>query len=134
MGTGSPNPRNGNRMHARRSSRASLAERISSSSESRISATTKPYLLDFFSVFGRVVDSHAFKPEFVAAVMQLKAYILSCSVSTDVENEADDTTDGEMADQETKRACNLFRGASLTAWVMKSLVPTVGMKEGTRNE
>ena len=118
----------------RQSSRASLAECISSSSASRISATTKPDLLNFLTVFGRVVDSRANKPEVLAAVMQLKADILSRSVCTDGGNEADDTTDDEMAERAAKRICNLFREASLTAWVMKPLVPTAGMKEGTRNE
>ena len=127
---GTPAPRG----DGRPSSRTTVAERLVNSSASRISGTTKAELLNCLSVFGPTIDTRVNKPEVVAAVMQRMADNSSRAVSTEGGTDPDICSAGELAEQAASRVCVAFREASLTAWVMTSLVPTSGMKEGSGNE
>ena len=118
----------------RPSSSESVGQRLLNSSASRISAITKAELILFLSVFGRSVDVRVNKPVVVAAVMQLKADIQSGTISMEGGTEPDIISGDDLTKQAAGRICQAFREASLTAWVMKPLVPTVGTKEGSRNE
>ena len=66
--------------------------------------------------------------------MQLKADIQSGTVSMEGGAEPDIISGNDLTKQAAGAYVRHFREASLTAWVMKPLVPTVGMKEGSRNE
>ena len=117
----------------RPSSRRAAADRLTDMSPSRISSSTKSDLQSILSVFERSLDTRVSKSELVSAVNQLKADIACNSVGLDADSSAGENEE-EGGEQAAKTVSNAFREASLDAWVMKPLVATAGMKEGTRNE
>lgn len=64
----------------------------------------------------------------------LKADILSGAVEIRAAESSDLRTETERAESGVKRMLHALREASLHAWVMKPLVATAGMREGSRNE
>lgn len=117
----------------RPSSRRALAERITGYSQSRINAFTKSELQEMLRSFGRPIELRAPKAQLVTAMLQLKHDITEENVNLEEPDES--TQSEETLLSEAKE--DVHRGlleASVSAWVMKPLVSTMGMREGSRNE
>ncbi|CDF34053.1 unnamed protein product [Chondrus crispus] len=115
------------------SERRDLALRLERYSRSRINLFNRNDLQQMLGGFARGLSGAPSKTVLVNAVLQLQADIGAGTVELD-----DDGADSvSLSASLTERASKLLqklREASLHAWVMKPLVSTAGMKEGSRNE
>lgn len=112
-----------------------MATRIAGMTATHMASHNKAELESMLEVFARTVDSRATKAELLAAMNHLKSDIASGSVDLDGDiGEQSTLTEDHMVQEAVEKVCHSFREASLAAWVMKPLVETAAMKEGTRNE
>ena len=114
-------------------SRRALAEQIVNYSPSRIGSFNKTGLQRMLGVFGRQLDTRATKAQMVSVVLQLQTDIRDETVDLE-RGQLEVRSEAELQLESESGVCEALREASLGAWVMKPLVSTIGMKEGTRNE
>ena len=85
------------------------------------------------AVFERGMEARATKADLVAAVNQLKEDIANNVFDSEVDTEVHRTIQ-QQAENASKSLSHAFKEASSTAWVMKPLVATAGIREVSRNE
>ena len=115
------------------SQRRDLAERIARYSRSRVNAFTRNDLQKVLQVFGKGVASSPAKAVLLTALFQLQADLHAGTVDLEAAENVQISVESQLKDSATL-LLHTLREASLHAWVMKPLVSTAGMKEGSRNE
>lgn len=118
---------------ARNSSRQNLAASIGGYSQSRVTSFTKNELQAMLDVFGRRIETGVPKAQLVDAVLQLKQDIIEENVNLEGEEQGQQSEESILLEA-TASALKALQEASVAAWVMKPLVTTMGMREGSRNE
>ena len=117
----------------RPSDRRTLAWRVKRYSQSRITSFTKSELKAMLDVFERHLELQVPKAQLVGAVLQLKQDIIDELVYLDA-GESGQLSEHTILGSATKNARLSLQEASVSARVMKPLVTTMGMREGSRNE
>ena len=113
-----------------RSSRTTVARKITGMMSTRLNICTKSELRAMNMIFDRTVEGRASEADILAPMQQLKEDIQANTVHLDVDARGSLAED-ELLQEAANTVRNAFREASLTAWAKKPLLSTAGMKEGT---
>lgn len=117
----------------RHSNKHVVAGQLRGYSQTRINSFTKNELQEVLGAFGRRYEMRVSKSQLVAAVLQLKQDIIDETVSWEEIEEGVQSEENLLSEAKAAVQNSLLQ-AFILAWVMKPLVPTMGMREGSRNE
>ena len=115
------------------SARRDLAQRITRYSRSRIQSFNRSDLHQMLGVFGRGMVRSPAKAVLVTVLLQLQTDIIAGTVDLN-ETEEEPAPMEARATESVSTLLLCLHEASVHSWVMKPLVSTAGMKEGSRNE
>ena len=114
-------------------SRRYLSQQIARYSASKINSLNMTELQRLLGDFERQPDARAPKAQLVAALLQTQSDIRNGTIN--LEGTTDELRpEAELLVEAENVVCEALREASVGAWVMKPLVTTMGMREGSRNE